>query len=59
MQAPTTPAALATARVPVHETATSISYVEDAAWSYPEPKNAAKAITGHLAFDKRKGISVG
>lgn len=33
--------------------------VEDAAWSYPAPKDAAKAISGHLAFDKRKGISVG
>ncbi len=30
----------------------------DAAWSYPDPKDAAKAIAGHLAFDKRKGIAV-
>jgi len=33
--------------------------VEDAAWSYPEPKEAAKNIAGHLAFDRSKGISVG
>ena len=24
--------------------------VKDAAWSYPEPKDAAKQITGHVAF---------
>ena len=28
--------------------------VKDAAWSYPEPKEAAKEIAGHLAFDKSK-----
>ncbi len=33
--------------------------VEDAAWSYPQPKDAAKQIAGHIAFDTRKGISVG
>lgn len=32
--------------------------VPDAAWSYPEPKPAAKNIAGHVAFDKSKGISV-
>ena len=32
--------------------------LEDAAWSYPEPKEAAKNIAGHLAFDKSKSISV-
>ena len=32
--------------------------VEDAAWSYPEPKEAAKNISGHLAFDKSKGVNV-
>ena len=32
--------------------------VEDAAWSYPEPKEAAKNIAGHLSFDKSKGVSV-
>lgn len=33
--------------------------IEDAAWSYPEPKPAARAIAGHLAFDVRQGIEVG
>lgn len=33
--------------------------VEDAAWSYPTPKEAAKNIAGHIAFDKRKGVRVG
>ncbi|THH01926.1 hypothetical protein EW026_g857 [Hermanssonia centrifuga] len=28
--------------------------IKDAAWSYPQPKEAAKSITGHLAFDKSK-----
>ena len=28
--------------------------VHNAAWSYPEPKEAAKEIAGHLAFDKSK-----
>ena len=28
--------------------------VSDAAWSYPEPKEAAKEIAGYLAFDKSK-----
>ncbi|KAI0086485.1 DUF427-domain-containing protein [Irpex rosettiformis] len=28
--------------------------VKDAAWSYPQPKDAAKNIAGHYAFDKRK-----
>ena len=28
--------------------------VHDAAWSYPEPKDAAKEIAGYLAFDKSK-----
>lgn len=32
--------------------------VQDAAWSYPEPKEAAKNIAGHLAFDTSKGITV-
>lgn len=32
--------------------------LKDAAWSYPEPKEAAKEIAGHLAFDRSKGISV-
>jgi len=29
--------------------------VRDAAWSYPEPKEAAKNITGHFAFDTNLG----
>lgn len=33
--------------------------VTDAAWSYPEPKEAAKEIAGYLAFDTRKGVTVG
>lgn len=32
--------------------------LKDAAWSYPEPKEAAKEIAGYLAFDRSKGISV-
>jgi uncharacterized protein (DUF427 family) len=31
---------------------------KDAAWYYPSPKPAAKQITGHVAFDKNKGIKV-
>lgn len=27
---------------------------KDAAWEYPEPKEAAKNIKGHIAFDKDK-----
>jgi len=27
---------------------------KDAAWSYPEPKEAAENIKGHFAFDKDK-----
>ncbi|ADI14861.1 DUF427 domain-containing protein [Truepera radiovictrix] len=32
--------------------------VDDAAWSYPHPKAAAKRIANHLAFDTSKGIRV-
>jgi uncharacterized protein (DUF427 family) len=32
--------------------------IQDAAWSYPEPKDAAKNIDGHLAFDTSKGVTV-
>ncbi|MGL4611650.1 MAG: DUF427 domain-containing protein [Trueperaceae bacterium] len=32
--------------------------ITDIAWSYPNPKEAAKTIAGHLAFDKRKGVEV-
>lgn len=28
--------------------------LEDAAWSYPEPKKAARNIAGYYAFDSRK-----
>ncbi len=31
---------------------------ENSAWSYPEPKSAAKEITGHVAFELRKAISL-
>ena len=33
--------------------------IEDAAWSYPVPKPAARAIAGHLAFDPWRGLEVG
>jgi uncharacterized protein (DUF427 family) len=32
--------------------------IDDIAWSYPSPKEAAKNIAGHLAFDKRKGVQI-
>ena len=32
--------------------------VDDIALSYPQPKEAAKNIAGHLAFDKRKGVQI-
>ena len=31
---------------------------ENAAWSYPEPKQAAVMIKGHVAFDLGKGVEV-
>lgn len=31
---------------------------KNAAWSYPEPKPAAKNIKGHVAFESGKGIKV-
>ena len=30
----------------------------DAAWSYPEPKPAAKEIKGYFAFERGKGVVV-
>jgi len=33
--------------------------IKDGAWGYPEPKEAAKHITGHVAFDESKEILVG
>jgi uncharacterized protein (DUF427 family) len=32
--------------------------IDDIAWSYPNPKEPAKNIAGHLAFDKRKGVQI-
>lgn len=32
--------------------------VDDIAWSYPDPKPAAQAIGGHVAFDARKGVKI-
>lgn len=32
--------------------------LEDGAWSYPDPKPAARAIAGHVAFDGRQGFEV-
>jgi uncharacterized protein (DUF427 family) len=33
-------------------------HIQDIAWSYPNPKEAAKNIAGHVAFDKRKGVEI-
>ncbi len=33
-------------------------HIKDIAWSYPNPKEIAKDIAGHLAFDKRKGVEI-
>jgi len=30
----------------------------NAAWSYPDPKPAAKYITGHVAFETGRGVEV-
>ncbi|MDP2720147.1 MAG: DUF427 domain-containing protein [Dehalococcoidia bacterium] len=30
----------------------------NAAWSYPDPKPAAKRIKGHVAFERSKGVQV-
>ena len=30
----------------------------DAAWSYPDPKPAAKQIKEHVAFERRKGVQI-
>ncbi len=30
----------------------------NSAWSYPDPKEAAKEITGHVAFDLSSGVSL-
>jgi uncharacterized protein (DUF427 family) len=30
----------------------------DAAWSYPDPKPAARQIKEHLAFDRGKGVLI-
>lgn len=44
VQAPATPAALATQRVPVQATATSIAYLKDAAWSEPPSRLFARLL---------------
>jgi len=31
---------------------------ENAAWSYPEPKPAAREIKGHVAFERGQGVQV-
>lgn len=31
---------------------------QNAAWSYPDPKPAAKQIKGHVAFERGKGVKV-
>ena len=31
---------------------------QNSAWSYPDPKPAAKEISGYVAFDPSKGISL-
>lgn len=31
--------------------------VTDGAWSYPDPKPAAKNIAGHVAFDRKVTVS--
>ena len=31
---------------------------KNAAWSYPEPKEAAKHIKGHVAFERSKGVRI-
>lgn len=44
VQAPSTPAALATQRVPVQTTTTSIAYLKDAAWSEPPARLFARLL---------------
>jgi len=48
VKVPTTPAALATARVPVQETPTTIAYVKDATWSEPPARLFARLVSDTL-----------
>ena len=32
--------------------------IENAAWSYPDPKPAAKQIKGYVAFDQSQGVQI-
>lgn len=49
IQVPTTPMALATARVPVQATPTSIAYVPDAQWSEPPARLFARLSSDTIA----------
>lgn len=49
LQVPTTPASLATQRVPVQATATSLAYVEDAVWSEPPARLFARLLADTLS----------
>jgi cholesterol transport system auxiliary component len=48
VQVPASPAALATQRVPVQATATSIAYLKDAAWSEPPARLFARLLADTL-----------
>ncbi len=41
-----------------HDVAIDGEVNENSAWSYPDPKPAAKEISGYVAFDRAKGIKV-
>ena len=56
IQVPTTPMALATARVPVQATPTSIAYVPDAQWSEPPARLFARLSSDTIAA--RTGLVV-
>ena len=49
LQVPTVPQALATARVPVQATATSIAYVKDAQWAEPPARLFARLMSDTVA----------
>ncbi len=49
LQLPTVPQALATARVPVQATATSIAYVKDAQWAEPPARLFARLMSDTVA----------
>lgn len=48
LQVPTTPASLATQRVPVQATPTTLAYVEDAVWSEPPARLFARLLSDTL-----------